>query len=629
MLRKSSPVEEVAVHRPLLSILIALFAGLAVPASAVNEIPKWPSVAKSIAVIGYRLKDGTFAEWGTAFCVESNASQSQFLTDEHVIEQPASSEPIQLVVLLPQNEKPVAATVVRFSKSSDLAIVSIDVGNIPRLQLSAKNPETGDQVTIGGFPYIDGIYGGLTRVSQTIAKSPSLSPSAHLGTVSNLHVGGLLIQFDGNVDRGNSGSPLFDPDTGLVYGVVEGYIPGSPVNPNGDPSVSAAYADMAMSRQAVADFMSGRPDAIGVAPGTVPASATTTVFQVAAAKGDAASQNIVGLMYRNGSDGVQRDYAKALHYFQLAADQGNADAQANLGGAYVLAQGVNQDFATAVHYFQLSANQGNGHGQADLGSMYERGWGVQLDYAQALYWYRLSAAHGNSNGQVGLSYAYFWGHGVPRDYAQAVHWTRLAAAQGDSEAEANLGSAYALGEGVPRDYAQALRWIQLSVVQDNAWGEVALGTCYKLGTGVPQDYALAMHWYRLAVDQDASFGAYVGDLYYLGDGVPKDYAQALRWYSLAAAKDDSGAEVAMGTLYANGQGVPQSYVQALHYYEQAASHDDVDAEVNLGEMYENGVGVSQDFVQALHWYRLAAAQGDADGKAGVLRVSQLLKQSPH
>ena len=53
-------------------------------------------------------------------------------------------------------------------------------------------------------------------------------------------------------------------------------------------------------------------------------------FKLAAEKGNANGQYMVGLMHVDGK-GVPQDYAQARHWFQLGAKQGHAGAQYNLG----------------------------------------------------------------------------------------------------------------------------------------------------------------------------------------------------------------------------------------------------------------------------------------------------------
>jgi uncharacterized protein len=91
---------------------------------------------------------------------------------------------------------------------------------------------------------------------------------------------------------------------------------------------------------------------------------------------------------------VPQDYAEAVRWYRLAADQGNADAQAGLGYMYALGHGVPSDYVEAVRWFRLAADQGNAKAQAGLGLMYAEGMGVPEDLVLAYMWLNLAAAQG-------------------------------------------------------------------------------------------------------------------------------------------------------------------------------------------------------------------------------------------
>lgn len=78
-----------------------------------------------------------------------------------------------------------------------------------------------------------------------------------------------------------------------------------------------------------------------------------------AEQGDAEAQNNIGVMYENGQ-GVPQDYKQALHWYKMAAEQGHAGAQHNLGCVYAKGQGVTQDFIIAYVWSSLAAAQGMG-----------------------------------------------------------------------------------------------------------------------------------------------------------------------------------------------------------------------------------------------------------------------------
>ncbi len=88
----------------------------------------------------------------------------------------------------------------------------------------------------------------------------------------------------------------------------------------------------------------------------------------------------------------KEDYEAALVWFKLAAEQGFANAQYNLGVMYDQGQGVAQDYKEAVRWYRKAAEQGHACSQFILGSMYDNGQGVPQDYVQAHMWYNLAAS---------------------------------------------------------------------------------------------------------------------------------------------------------------------------------------------------------------------------------------------
>ncbi|HJL65723.1 MAG TPA: tetratricopeptide repeat protein, partial [Arenicellales bacterium] len=65
------------------------------------------------------------------------------------------------------------------------------------------------------------------------------------------------------------------------------------------------------------------------------------------------------------------DFATALGEFRPLAEQGDADAQYNLGVMYEKGRGVPQDDKIALKWFTLAAEQGFARAQHNLGVMYD------------------------------------------------------------------------------------------------------------------------------------------------------------------------------------------------------------------------------------------------------------------
>ena len=68
-----------------------------------------------------------------------------------------------------------------------------------------------------------------------------------------------------------------------------------------------------------------------------------------------------------------------LEMYRKAAEQGDAEAQCNLGELYANGTGVPQDYAQAVAWYREAAEGGNAQAQYNLGQLYANGTGVPQD----------------------------------------------------------------------------------------------------------------------------------------------------------------------------------------------------------------------------------------------------------
>lgn len=100
--------------------------------------------------------------------------------------------------------------------------------------------------------------------------------------------------------------------------------------------------------------------------------------------GDAGAQYELGMMY------YEKDYAKAVEWWQKAAEQGYAAAQGALGTMYVNGLGVPKDIANAVELMKKAATQGDSDAQYNLANMYYKGEGVSKDMVRAYAWHYLA-----------------------------------------------------------------------------------------------------------------------------------------------------------------------------------------------------------------------------------------------
>jgi uncharacterized protein len=164
---------------------------------------------------------------------------------------------------------------------------------------------------------------------------------------------------------------------------------------------------------------------------------------------------------------VQKDYKQAEGWFLKSAEAAYAPAERALGLLY-----SPSDPAKAVMWLQQAAQEGDAEAQFDLGNAYEQGFLGTVNYRQALNWLQKSAKQGHPEAQNLLAQMYEDGEGVKQNYAVAAKWYRKAAEHvpdlgGAGQGRNNLGLLYSKGFGVPKDYVQAYFWFSLANAEPN------------------------------------------------------------------------------------------------------------------------------------------------------------------
>jgi TPR repeat protein len=76
------------------------------------------------------------------------------------------------------------------------------------------------------------------------------------------------------------------------------------------------------------------------------------------------------------------------------AEQGDAEAEYNIGALYATGRGVPQNFKEAVSWYLKAANQGVAEAQQELAYMYLSGYGTSQNFFFAYLWSSLAAAQG-------------------------------------------------------------------------------------------------------------------------------------------------------------------------------------------------------------------------------------------
>ena len=134
-------------------------------------------------------------------------------------------------------------------------------------------------------------------------------------------------------------------------------------------------------------------------------------------------------------------FAQSMEYMENlnSALKGNVLAQYNVGVFQYLRKGFDKpNYAEAAKWFAMAAEQGYAKAQYNLGTLYESGDGVGKSMAQALKWYRLAAEQQDAPAQYALGTLYRDGQGVKKNTRLAREWLQRAAAQGHAPAKKAL-----------------------------------------------------------------------------------------------------------------------------------------------------------------------------------------------
>jgi TPR repeat protein len=154
-----------------------------------------------------------------------------------------------------------------------------------------------------------------------------------------------------------------------------------------------------------------------------------------AEQGETDAQFNVGLMYLNGT-GTNKDSLKAIQWLERAAKKGNTDAMYHLGRYYADPERLktHRDRQRGITLIRRAAEQGHVEAQYLLGMLYYKGTGVIQDFEEGVRWIRKAADRGMTDAMYQMGLLCLTGRGVDKDYVQSYVWFNVSAAQGRDEA---------------------------------------------------------------------------------------------------------------------------------------------------------------------------------------------------
>lgn len=208
-----------------LTLLFACSDAFSDNAAFVNTVSRvTPSI---VAIALYSPIDSPQAQiLGTGFVV---ANGRKVVTNYHVVQEVLDPAKVQYYVVLSgygQEVKQLRADVRAISPAHDLAVLSIDDA-LPALTLAEDTlMRPGSDIAFTGFPIgaVLGLYPATHRgfiaavTPDAIPANSSEGLSARM--LSRLDNTALIYQLDATAYPGNSGSPVYEPATGRIIGII-------------------------------------------------------------------------------------------------------------------------------------------------------------------------------------------------------------------------------------------------------------------------------------------------------------------------------------------------------------------------------------------------------------------------
>lgn len=285
----------------------------------------------------------------------------------------------------------------------------------------------------------------------------------------------------------------------------------------------------------------------------------------------------IGKCYAYGY-GTEQNYEEAARWFQQAGN--NPFAAYALGSQYLRGQGVEQNNELAYSLFQMAAVQGNAYAQYQLGRMCRDGVGTEANLVTSRQWYEkayrsfldMERKMADDRLYYRLGSMNLTGTGTEVDLEQARFYFEKAVELGNADALYGLGRLYLKLEFPDFDPAKAIAYLEQAVGKNHAFAKYQLGKLLCLGEFVEKDIAKGLPLLEELAQNGVSFAAYIAGKVYLKEDGWKDVKKAIHYFQQAAEGGNSYAEYQLGKLYYFGNGVRTDSEKGLEYLKASAAH---------------------------------------------------------
>ena len=312
------------------------------------------------------------------------------------------------------------------------------------------------------------------------------------------------------------------------------------------------------------------------------------------------------------SDGHLDEAVKVLH---AAAQEGNADAHAELGRLYLTGEGVPVCLTRAKHHYEAAAKSEHMQALHVLGTLYGSKGALETNMPLSHSYHKRAIAAGNHSSIAWLGNAYYLGYGVEQDIEEGLSYYRQGVEVLDGCCLAAYGNHLLR---VKNDPEAAVMFYKASSLSGDHEGQFFYGQCLMYGWGCAIDYSKAVDQFQLSATSGYVPAMYMlGSCLYKGYACEKSYTEALSWLLKASDKGHAEAMCKAGVCFAEGNGVPVNCIAANSLFQDSGDNKYPYGYYLLARSYRYGKGVEKDMDEAFRLLVIAAEAGCKQAMLGL------------
>jgi uncharacterized protein len=319
------------------------------------------------------------------------------------------------------------------------------------------------------------------------------------------------------------------------------------------------------------------------------------------------------------SSSIESNDVRQFKLFLRQARSGDPHSQRVTASHYDLGLGTKKNLKKAKYWYRKSAEQGNAEAQYELGYILAKGSAGPKDAVESQKWlcaawaykfmnrsYPCAAAIKKKMEMQKLTMAAAKLRSQNRN-VEATELLRQAAEADYGPAQFFYAQTMKKNDGKSVDWKRACDWIERSEKNHFSKAAFFLGICHVTGEWHKQDYIVARHMFENAARfGDAGALRELGILYIDGNGAEKNppYGKMLSWIGLVM----KNAKAIKINVKADGRRIPTAE-DALTWLKQGVELGDAASEWLYGNAFYEGYGVDKNLAKAHEWILKAATQG--------------------